>query len=658
MEIALNPRYYFDLRKERKNARKAESAYTPAVSLIAGLAAALDFIAGQADGDLTAGRQALVNNAETCAAMTRAAVEALGLKLFAPFSPAAAVTAVLPPEGVDSGVFVRELKTRFGATITNGQGEMKGQLFRIAHLGFFDYMDTIALIGALEHVALEALKLPGVQLGDALIAAQRVYAERAGMLADRASCPLRPAARRLRPTCGRRGRAAGRRSDSMKILLAEKVSPATVAVLREEPGWEVLTYDQIASLPASLAEADALVVRSAVQVDDALMAHAPRLRVIGRAGVGVDNIDAEAATRRGIVVMNTPGANAIAVAELTLALMLALARELPRANTALHAGRWEKKSLSGSELRGKTLGILGLGRIGLEVAKRAQVFGMRLIGSDPFVAPAVAREHDVRLVSIDDLFRSSDYLSLHVGLTPQTHGIVNAQTLALMRPSARIINCARGELIHTPALAAALAAGTLAGAALDVFEDEPLKESPFFGNDKVLLTPHIAGSTTEAQEAVGIQIAEQVRAYLKLGVVQNAVNSPSLSHEQYLVLAPFADAAERLGLALAQLLPPESGGLESIHLSYAGALAQAQTEMVRNAAIAGVLGQSEGANRINAAQVAAERGVRVHEEAAHGGGSSVALTLHTRSGQQAGGQCRRSAHRARSAPAAVGRHSH
>ena len=420
----------------------------------------------------------------------------------------------------------------------------------------------------------------------------------------------------------------------MKILLAEKVSPATVAVLREEPGWEVLTHDQIASLPAALAEADALVVRSAVQVDDALMAHAPRLRVIGRAGVGVDNIDAEAATRRGIVVMNTPGANAIAVAELTLALMLALARELPRANTALHAGRWEKKSLAGSELRGKTLGILGLGRIGLEVAKRAQVFGMRLIGSDPFVAPAVAREHDVHLVSIDDLFRSSDYLSLHVGLTPQTHGIVNAQTLALMRPSARIINCARGELIETSALAAALSAGAIAGAALDVFEHEPLKESPFFGNDRVLLTPHIAGSTTEAQEAVGIQIAEQVRAYLKLGVVQNAVNSPSLSHEQYLVLAPFADAAERLGSALAQLLPPESGGLESIHLSYAGALAQAQTEMVRNAAIAGVLGQSEGANRINAAQVAAERGVRVHEEAAHGGGSSVALALHTRSGSR------------------------
>jgi D-3-phosphoglycerate dehydrogenase len=418
----------------------------------------------------------------------------------------------------------------------------------------------------------------------------------------------------------------------MKIVLAEKVSPATVAVLREEPGWLVITHDQFSSLVEVLGDADALVVRSAVQVDDALMAAAPKLRVIGRAGVGVDNIDAAAATRRGIVVMNTPGANAIAVAELTLALMLALARELPRANAALHAGRWEKKTLAGSELRGKTLGILGLGRIGLEVAKRARVFGMTLIGNDPFVTAAVAREHDVRLVATEELFRASDYLSLHVGLTPQTHGIVNAANLTLMKKTARIINCARGELIDVPALVAALNKGELAGAALDVFEQEPLRDSPLFGVANVLLTPHIAGSTGEAQEAVGIQIAEQVRAYLKLGVVQNAVNSPSLSHEQYLALAPFAAAAERLGSVLAQLLPAESGGLESITIGYCGALADAATEMVRNAAVAGVLGASEGANRINAQQVAAERGVRVHEEKLPGGGSALSMTLHTREG--------------------------
>src|SRR5277367_6384132 len=237
---------------------------------------------------------------------------------------------------------------------------------------------------------------------------------------------------------------------TMKIVLAEKVSPATLAVLASEPDWQILTHDDVAKLPGklpeALADADALVVRSAVQVDDAMLEHAPKLRVIGRAGVGVDNIDADAATRRGIVVMNTPGANAIAVAELTLGMMLALARQLPKANATMHAGKWEKKSLQGTELRGKKFGILGLGRIGLEVARRARSFGMELIGHDPFVAPAVARENGVRLCSVDELFRSADFLTLHVGLTPQTTGIINARTLATMKKNARIVNCARGEL--------------------------------------------------------------------------------------------------------------------------------------------------------------------------------------------------------------------
>ena len=234
----------------------------------------------------------------------------------------------------------------------------------------------------------------------------------------------------------------------MKIVLAEKVSPATLAVFAAEPGWEVKTHDQLPEgLPAALQDADALVVRSAVQVDDALMEHAPRLRVIGRAGVGVDNIDAEAATRRGIVVMNTPGANAVAVAELTIGLMVALARKVPAANATMHAGKWEKKNLQGTELRAKTLGILGLGRVGLEVAKRARGFGMEIVGSDPFVSAAVARENGIALVPVEELFARADYLTLHVGLTPQTNGIINAKTLATMKKGVRIINCARGELV-------------------------------------------------------------------------------------------------------------------------------------------------------------------------------------------------------------------
>jgi D-3-phosphoglycerate dehydrogenase len=423
----------------------------------------------------------------------------------------------------------------------------------------------------------------------------------------------------------------------MKIILAEKVSPATLAVLASEPDWQVLTHDQVAELPggleAALADADGLVVRSAVQVDDALLEHAPKLRVIGRAGVGVDNIDADAATRRGIVVMNTPGANAVAVAELTLGLMLTLARKLPVANAGMHAGRWEKKSLQGVELRGKTLGILGLGRIGLEVAKRARGFGMELIGHDPFVSPAVAREAGIKLVSTEELFATSDYLTLHVGLTPQTTGIINERTLATMKKGVRILNCARGELIEDAALVAALKSGHVAGVALDVFTQEPLKDSPYFNLPNVILTPHIAGSTGEAQEAVGIQIARQVREYLKLGVVQNAVNVTSLTHEEYVVLAPFIDLATRLGSFLSQAA---TRNIESIDLTYSGTLAEGKTELVRNAAIAGLLAGSENVNRINAATVAQERGIRIHEEkqeTPRGGTASVlTIALHDAAG--------------------------
>jgi D-3-phosphoglycerate dehydrogenase len=422
--------------------------------------------------------------------------------------------------------------------------------------------------------------------------------------------------------------------DQMKIVLAEKVSPATLAVFAAEPDWEVKTHDQLPDgLAAALADADALVVRSAVQVDDALMEKAPKLRVIGRAGVGVDNIDAEAATRRGIVVMNTPGANAVAVAELTIGLMLALARKLPAANASMHAGKWDKKNLQGAELRGKTLGILGLGRIGLEVARRARGFGLEIIGSDPFVSAAVARENGIRLVTIDELIAGSDYLTLHVGLTPQTTGIINERTLAKMKKGVRIINCARGELVEDAALVAALASGHVAGAALDVFTVEPPKESPYFAMDNVILTPHVAGSTGEAQEAVGIQIAAQVRDYLKLGVVQNAVNLPSLTHEEYKQLAPFIDMAGRLGAFLAQA---GKGGIESVDLVYSGTLAEAKTDLVRNAAIAGLLQGSENVNRINANAVAQERGIRISEQKAetHRGGAGSVLTveLHTANG--------------------------
>ena len=425
-----------------------------------------------------------------------------------------------------------------------------------------------------------------------------------------------------------RGKTEG---ETMKIVLAEKVSPATLAVFEAEPGWEVLTHDRLPDgLAAALPDADALVVRSAVQVDSALMEHAPHLRVIGRAGVGVDNIDAESATRRGIVVMNTPGANAVAVAELAICLMIALARKVPAANSSMHAGKWEKKILQGSELRGKTLGILGLGRVGLEVARRARAFGLEVIGSDPFVSAALARENGIKLVSLDEMIADSDYITLHVGLTPQTAGVINDKSIAAMKKGVRIVNCARGELIDDAALIAALRSGHVAGAALDVFNVEPLKDSPYTELDNVILTPHIAGSTAEAQEAVGVQIARQVREYLKLGVVQNAINLPSLTHEEYVALAPYIEMASRLGAFLAQA---GVRGIETIDLVYGGALAEAKTELVRNAAIAGLLQGSENVNRINAAAVAGERGIRVHEQKHEGvnGGRANMLTIELRS---------------------------
>jgi len=429
---------------------------------------------------------------------------------------------------------------------------------------------------------------------------------------------------------------------SLKIVLAEKVSPATLAILQKEPGWNVVTADQITDLKAELADADALIVRSAVQADAALLAAAPKLRIIGRAGVGVDNIDAAEATRRGIVVMNTPGANAVAVAELTLGLMISMCRSIPRANASMHAGKWDKKSLQGSELRGKTLGIIGLGRIGLEVARRAQAFGMDVIGYDPFIAPVIARENHVALLSLDEVLSGSDFLSLHVGLTPQTEGLINQKSISQMKKGVRIVNCARGELIVDEALAEAVKSGHVAGAALDVFRHEPLKDSPYFGIDNVLLSPHIAGSTDEAQEAIGIQLANQVRDYLKLGVVQNAVNVASLTEEEYAEVSPYIEMAARLGQLLghaggtrnstASGSAPALGSVESISLTFSGSLAALKTDMIRNAAIAGALHGADGVNRINASAAAAERGIRVQEDKREqisgGTGATLRLTLH------------------------------
>src|SRR5579863_7368191 len=422
----------------------------------------------------------------------------------------------------------------------------------------------------------------------------------------------------------------------MKIVIAEKISASAVDLLRE-PRWIVVTPDQMeGGLAAQLESADALIVRSAVQVNAELLAKARKLRVIGRAGVGVDNIDLEPATHQGIAVMNTPGANAVAVAEHTLAMMLALARHLCRANELMHAGKWEKKSLQGTELRGKTLGIVGLGRVGIEVARRARAFGMEIIAHDPFVSVMIAKEQAIAIAKLDEVYAASDYLTLHVGLTPQTTGMINAESMKKMKRGVRLVNCARGELVDEAALAHALKQGHAAGAALDVFVEEPLKNSPFTTMDNVILTPHIGGSTHEAQEAVGFQIALQVKEYLKHGVIQNAVNVPSVSHEEYLELQPFIVLAERLGSFLAQVT---EGALEEISLGYSGHIAEWKTELIRNGAIKGILNEAleERANLVNAEAIASSRGLRIHESrkphSSGGSGSVLSVLLKTASGE-------------------------
>ncbi len=398
----------------------------------------------------------------------------------------------------------------------------------------------------------------------------------------------------------------------MKILVAEPLAQAALGLLRAQPGWDVIEADPKA-YSAHLGDCDALLVRSAVKVTKEVLAQAPKLRVIGRAGVGVDNVDLAAATDAGVLVMNTPGGNAVSVAEHTLALMLSMARSVPQASASTKSGKWEKKKFLGNELRGKTLGVVGLGSIGREVVKRAKPFEMRIVGHDPYISAQSARDLGIELLPLSDLYSASDYITLHVSLTPETERMLDAKAFARMKDGVRIVNCARGELIDAAALKSAIETGRVAGAALDVFEKEPPGDDPLFSLEPLVATPHIAGSTEEAQEIVGIRIVEQMVEYLKNGVALNAVNMPALTAEQYRALGPYVDLSERLGLFLSHIT---EGNAHTIRLVYNGRLADGNTEILRNAGLAGILGRSVEyrANVVNAMQLANARGFRVVEQ--------------------------------------------
>ncbi len=396
----------------------------------------------------------------------------------------------------------------------------------------------------------------------------------------------------------------------MKVIVADKISERGVDLLKQT-GWNlVLTTKD--NLVAELADADALIVRSATKVTRELFDKAPKLRVVGRAGVGVDNIDLDEATKRGVLVMSTPGGSSVSVAEHTIALLLALVRQIPRFDAALREGRWEKSS-SGAEIRGKTLGLIGLGRIGREVALRAAAFDMRLIAFDPYLSESAAREISVELVPLDRLLAESDFISLHTAVSPQTQNMINAESIAKMKKGVRIVNAARGELIHEADLAAALKSGHVAGAALDVFAQEPPKDCPLLGLPNVIATPHVAGSTAEAQEELGIQVAVQVKDYLADGIIRNAVNLPALSPEQYKRVRPYLALAERLGSFVSQAAETRPA---RIRIRYAGELSEIGTHLLKSAVLAGMLNAvlDSEVNVVNAPAIAAGRGLTVEEE--------------------------------------------
>ena len=397
----------------------------------------------------------------------------------------------------------------------------------------------------------------------------------------------------------------------MKVIVADKISERGVELLRKT-GWNIVLTTKD-TLIAEIADADALIVRSATKVTAELLDKAPRLRAVGRAGVGVDNIDLDAATARGVLVMSTPGGNAISVAEHTFALLLGLARQVPRLDKSMHEGKWEKSSAAGTEVRGKTLGLIGLGRIGSEVALRADAFDMRVLGYDPYISEAAAKEVQVELVPLEKLLAESDFISLHTALSPATQNLINAETIAKMKKGARLINAARGELIDEGALADALKSGQLGGAALDVFVHEPPKDSPLLSMQNVIGTPHVAGSTTEAQEEVGTQVAVQIKDYLADGLIRNAVNLPALSADQYRRVRPYLALAERLGSLVSQAVAARPA---RIRIRYAGEVAEVGTHLLRNAVLTGMLNAvlDEKVTVVNAPAVAAARGLSVEEE--------------------------------------------
>lgn len=401
--------------------------------------------------------------------------------------------------------------------------------------------------------------------------------------------------------------------NEIKIFVADDVNEDKLEPLRAA-GFNVekrtkLTPDE---LKDALKDADGLIVRSATKVTKDIMDAATKLRVIGRAGVGVDNIDVAGATERGIVVMNAPDGNTITTGEHTMALLVALARNVPQACASLKDGKWDKKKYIGVELFGKTLGIIGLGRIGKVVATRAKGFGMNIVVYDPFISPEQARDMDIETATLDEVFMRADFITVHTPINSETRGIIGAEAFSKMKKGVRVINCARGGLVDESALCNAIKEGIVAGAALDVFEQEPpAEDNPLLKFDNVILTPHLGASTKEAQEGVALIVAEEMRDYLLTGTLRGSVNAPSLGAKELVALSPYISLAEKLGRFHAQIMEEDSA-VKEVEIEFAGDVADMDATPVMRSFLAGLLRTvSVRANVVNASLIAEERGITV-----------------------------------------------
>ncbi len=420
----------------------------------------------------------------------------------------------------------------------------------------------------------------------------------------------------------------------MKVLITDGLAPEGLAHLRTHA--EVAAHQGLTpeDLRAAIADADAVVVRSGTRIDEELLAQARRLRVIARAGVGVDNIDVEAATRRGILVLNTPDSSTISTAEHTMAMILALVRHLPAAHLSTSKGEWQRERFTGVELYGKTLGIIGLGKIGSEVARRAAAFGVRVVAFDPYVSAERAARCGAELMAWEALLGQSDLLTLHVPLTPRTHHLLGPAQFAQLRPGAFVINCARGELVDEEALLGALEAGSVGGAALDVFEEEPPRQTELLRHPRVIVTPHLAASTAEAVRTISVEIAQQVLLALAGQPVRGAVNLPVLQEEAWQRLRPFADLTHTLGAVAQQLIDSQIHAVECV---YEGEVASTETSLLSASFLVGLLEMilDQPINIVNAAVLAKERGLEVSErrrEHSEDFSSLITTRLHTSAG--------------------------